>query len=224
MKPNVIFVGKMASGKSHAAKFLIEKYGYTHLSLADPIKKIETLFEKASNGEFKDSDFSDKLWYELGEGEIINNNEFWKFVQLLREQLPQIPLETPKPRQRLQFIGTELGRKQIDPEIWIKIAIRKAKRNLNTHYVCDDVRFLNEFDHFTNNGFKGLKLLVSPETQIERLQVLYNMSLEEIKTALSHDSELEVDYIITSPENYINADQSLVKMYKEIEQKLGLNQ
>ncbi len=220
MKPNVVFIGKMASGKSHAAKFLIEKYGYTHLSLADPIRVIEKYFEETNNGET--TGFSDKLWIALGSGQIINNEQFWHFHSAMLKEVSEIPVEFPKPRRRLQHIGTEIGRKQIDPDLWIKIALHTVKSNPDIHYVCDDVRFLNEYEAFTNENFIGLKLNVSPETQMERLEVLYNMTFEQVKQALAHDSEQEIDYIPAPPEHHVNADQSLVKMYKEIEQTLGL--
>ena len=220
LKPNVLFIGKMASGKSHAAKFLKEKYGYTHLSLADPIRVIEKEFEETNSGEA--STFSDRLWKALGEGNIITSAQFWKFHGLMTKEVVNIPLETPKPRRRLQYIGTEIGRKQIDPEIWIKIALHTVHQNADKYFVCDDVRFLNEYDMFTKAGFVGLKLVVSPEIQRERLEVLYNMTFDEVKQALSHDSEQEIDFIPAPSEYYVNADQSLIKMYKEIETKLEL--
>jgi dephospho-CoA kinase len=37
---NIGVIGKLGSGKTSAANFLIDNYGYTRLSLADPIKEI----------------------------------------------------------------------------------------------------------------------------------------------------------------------------------------
>ena len=219
MKPNIAFIGKMASGKSHASKFLRDKYGYSHLSLAAPIRMIEEEYEKTDEG--KKNDFSDRLWRVLGAGKIIDNTQFWEFFKLM-EEVGKIPRETPKPRHRLQFIGTEIGRKQIDPEIWIKIALHTVETSPESYFVCDDVRFLNEYEAFTKAGFQSLKLIVSPEIQRERLEVLYNMTFDEVKQALAHDSEQEIDFIPVLPEQYVNADQNLIKMFKEIEQKLEL--
>ena len=221
MKPNILFIGKMASGKTHAGKFLQDKFGYTSLSLAEPIKVIEKHFEEYDDG--RNGGFSEKLWVALGAGQVISNELFWKFAKLMRDEVANIPIEYPKPRSRLQHIGTDIGRKQIDPEIWIKIALNTVRQNPSKHFVCDDVRFVNEYAAFMESdlNFRGFKLVVSPEVQRERLEVLYGMSFEEVKEALSHDSEQEVDIIPAPPECYIDADQNLIKMYKEIETKLG---
>lgn len=227
---NVLLIGKMASGKSHAAKFLIDKHGYKHLSLASPIKKLEEEFHNHTHGtsdfmsEYDKDDFEDLAWILLGSGEVISSKEIEKFLQLFYENVPKIEREIPKPRKRLQYIGTELGRKTIDDQIWIKLAIHKARKYFKhtDKLVMDDVRFVNEYESFMNANldFIGLKLDVSKDIQRERLQVLYNMTDEEISLALSHDSEQEVDLINVDSKYHINADVNLIKMYKEIEEKL----
>lgn len=219
MKPNLLFIGKMASGKTHGSRFVQDKYGYTILSLASPIKIIEHEFNKHDNGH--GVEFQDKLWQILGSGKVINNKQFWNFIRLMREEVGKIPLDFPKPRKRLQIIGTDIGRKQIDDEIWIKIALNTIAENPDKHFVCDDVRFVNEYAAFIEADFTALKLVVSPEMQCERLEVLYGMNFDEVKEALTHDSEQEIDLIPAPPECYIDADQNLIKMYKEIEVKLG---
>lgn len=213
----------MASGKSHAAKFLIEKYGYTHLSLAAPIKAIEHEYEDDEpHVGRRATTLSDRLWILLGEGKVISNELFWKFFEKLQQEIYNIPLEYPKPRKRLQFIGTDIGRNLIDPEIWIKLALHKVEQNPGVQFVCDDVRFLNEYSSFVDKGFTGLKLEVSPEVQLERLQTLYNMTSQQIEDSRKHASETEID-LVTVPKQYlIDADQNLIKMYKQIELALEL--
>lgn len=54
-----------------------------------------------------------------------------------REQIPDI-------RTKLEFLGTDVFRNQLDPEIWIKIVEREIKNY--DKIVISDVRFSNEMD------------------------------------------------------------------------------
>tara|TARA_R110002020_G_scaffold108214_2_gene250846 strand:+ start:511 stop:888 length:378 start_codon:yes stop_codon:yes gene_type:complete len=65
------------------------------------------------------------------------------------DQLPGFP-EGITARVMLQTLGTEWGRASVDPDIWVKAAMREAEYFLgwpdfhNFKVIFDDVRFANE--------------------------------------------------------------------------------
>lgn len=111
------------------------------------------------------------------------------FTQILKEA-KEIPREEPKPRKRLQFIGTEGARNRISQTTWIDLAIMEAAEVENA--VLDDVRFVNEFNAFKNAGWKSILLHCSRHVQVERLRKLYP---GYDPASLNHASELDIDNI-----------------------------
>lgn len=71
------------------------------------------------------------------------------------DQLPNFP-EGITPRVLCQTLGTEWGRLLIDPDIWVKAAMREAEYFLHTDskVIFDDVRFANEAVAIRNAGGK----------------------------------------------------------------------
>tara|TARA_R110000796_G_scaffold25716_1_gene72224 strand:- start:65 stop:544 length:480 start_codon:yes stop_codon:yes gene_type:complete len=61
------------------------------------------------------------------------------------DQLPDFP-EGITPRVMLQTLGTEWGRTSVDPDIWVKAAMREAEyfMHIDSKVIFDDVRFANE--------------------------------------------------------------------------------
>ena len=61
------------------------------------------------------------------------------------DQLPGFP-EGITPRVMLQTLGTEWGRASVDPDIWVKAAMREAEyfMRMDGRVIFDDVRFANE--------------------------------------------------------------------------------
>ena len=55
-------------------------------------------------------------------------------------------------RKLLQFIGTELFRTNIAPDIWVKSLWLRVKSNPDKNYVVTDVRFPNELNYLRDNG------------------------------------------------------------------------
>lgn len=66
-----------------------------------------------------------------------------------------IPWLGKSPRQLAQTLGTEWGRQQVHPEIWIKLMQRRWKRvqaSANPRMVVSDVRFDNEAQAINDAG------------------------------------------------------------------------
>ena len=177
---HIMFVGKMAAGKTVLANYLQGHWGYKKLSLADPIKKIE---QTLANGHIPATATALHMAH-------LNEKEKKIFIKILEEAL-LIPREEPKPRKRLQFIGTDGGRKRISDMIWVEYLNRVA-RDCNK-VVIDDVRFKNEYQFFKNTGYFPIAICVSPETQMKRLESLYG---EVDPVILEHPSETEIDRIL----------------------------
>lgn len=135
--PRIIGIcGKKYHGKDTIANHLVEKYGYTRIAFADPIKDIcQNIFG---------------LSYEQLYGNMKEeNDEYWKV----------------SPRILMQFIGTDLFRNNmssimpdIGEDIWIYILLKKIQSNPQLKFVITDVRFKNELDHITK--LNGLKIKV----------------------------------------------------------------
>ncbi len=201
-------VGKAGAGKTTLANYLKDSYGFEVLSLASPIKEMEKDIE--NNVPF--IDIYDKHihpYYPLDRMQIA-------MVIQIFNRAKSIPREHPKPRKRLQYLGTDGFRNNIDSSFWIKLAEARAN-NLSDvpGAVIEDIRFVNEYTNFSANGWRLIKIKISPAEQRRRLESLYGELDESI---LEHPSEKEVDLIFQLLEKhpFIDNNQELDIVTKEL--------
>jgi len=125
----IAICGEKRSGKDVLAKHISDKYGYTRLAFADPLKNIVKII----------FDFND---IQVG---IDETNCCGTEKDTIDERWGV------SPRQALQFFGTEIFQnniQQLIPDInkdfFANTLIKKIKEN-NT-YVISDIRFLHEYE------------------------------------------------------------------------------
>lgn len=114
--------GKAGAGKDSIADRLVAKHGFTRDSLAAPLKRcVQDMFQVS---------------------------ETWMNNRVLRERdLPDWPGWSV--RKLLQFVGTDLFRAHISPDIWVKLLCHRiaCRAHLGEHFVITDVRFDNEDEY-----------------------------------------------------------------------------
>lgn len=134
----VAFCGYMGSGKTYAADYLIQKYGYTRVKFAGPLK--DMLRTMGLTDDHIEGDLKDK---------------------------PCDLLEGRTPRWAMQSLGTEWGRDCISPNLWGNLWEREVQDLLKkgNPVVVDDCRFDNEVERVKR--LKGLVcLLTNPTSEI----------------------------------------------------------
>lgn len=179
---NIGIIGQMASGKTTYSKHIVDNYNYTRISLAEPIYWVVDNLKTRCSADIYNIYLDPYIEPELT---LIKKINFISCIDFVRT----IPDETPKPRKRLQWFGTEGGRNNIRDSIWIDIFLTRVKQNPDIKFVVDDVRFGNERDALSNAGFHLIKLNIDKETQKSRLEKLYG-NFDE--TILAHGSEIEI--------------------------------
>lgn len=117
LPPVVAFAAPAGGGKSTAARYLVESYGYTLVKFAGPLKdmcRAIGMTESQIEGEHK--------------------------------ELPSRMLQGKSPRQFMQLLGTEFGRDLIGPGLWSSLWQHRALQAIDQggRVVCDDMRFANE--------------------------------------------------------------------------------
>lgn len=114
----LILSGKSGSGKSTVANHLEANHGFTEIAFADCLKSLVSLLFNVPVACLYDQEFKEKA---------IPGFENWTY------------------RTALQFIGTELFRKQFDDKIWVKILINEMRRcSAVKNWVISDARFGDE--------------------------------------------------------------------------------
>lgn len=113
----IALTGYAGSGKSTAAKILVERHHFTPLKFAGPLKAMMRCLG-------------------LGDREIEGD---------LKEE-PHPVLNYKTPRYAMQTIGTEWGRELIGENLWVNVAMESANAVLDEggKVVIDDCRFPNE--------------------------------------------------------------------------------
>ena len=131
------FAGKKQSGKTQAAAFLVER-GFVRYSFAQPLKEMAWLLLRrlGLSDDEMDAVFDDK------EGLVY-------------------PIETSM-RHVLQTLGTEWGREQINPGLWLMCAETFFEQHAGLDVVVDDLRFENEATLIRRLG--GLVVHIDRET------------------------------------------------------------
>lgn len=69
----------------------------------------------------------------------------------------------------LVFIGTEIGRKQINDKVWINMGIKEVMSNPDTDYIISDVRFHDEYESFFEMNFFPIWIDCEFDTCVERV-------------------------------------------------------
>lgn len=131
MKRRLIGIcGKARHGKSTAADYLREFYGYRELSFAEPMKRIIV------DGLLRCPPPIDVLLTlpTILSGPEADVRDYWNHrVRVER---------TPFTRWLLQFVGTEIGRRGFSQDVWVEVWERQLDLSVPT--VAPDMRFSNE--------------------------------------------------------------------------------
>jgi hypothetical protein len=134
MSQIVIGLGhKRRSGKDTLADIFVEKYGFTKIAMADPLKRAVAEMFGLSH---------EQVYGDLKE--VVD--PYWNALLFERYQEPITP------RFLLQYVGTDLFRNQIHADIHAEATFRKIKNNPGTNYVICDIRFPNEADITQDRG------------------------------------------------------------------------
>ena len=195
---------------------------------ADKLKDIVCILLGCSREQLEDREFKEK---ELGE-------EWWYFKGRNNTLIPYSKdskrsdedLVKPTPRFLLQFIGTNLFRNQLHPEIWVNSLISEYKSYLSSNHPVDDLdweprfiypnwiitdtRFPNELEAVKKKG--GIAIRVNRPCDICGGSGYHKMSCPVSKSG-EHYSEialdkLEFDYVVDNDSDI----QSLIEKVKEI--------
>lgn len=164
--------GKIGSGKSTLATFLQEKYGYTEDSMANPLKKIGSIFR-----------FTDRQLYGTQE-EKLEVHPYWKISS----------------RTFLQKVGTQIFRDilptvipemHIENTVWIDLFKMRYSEGPKT-VVISDVRFLDEEKAIRELGGIIIRTIrtnkVSSPSQEEHRHVS-ETEMEQIKADITVDND-----------------------------------
>lgn len=120
----IAFTGLAGSGKSTAAKYLVENHGFTRVRFAGPLKDMLRALG-------------------LDESEIEGD----------RKETPCELLGGKTPRKAMQYLGDEWGRQLIAQDLWIRaFNAALAKVPVGTPVVVDDARYPNEADAIVAAG------------------------------------------------------------------------
>ncbi len=130
-----------------------------------------------------------------------------------------------KDRDLLQFLGTDIGREQVDNDIWVDrfvddvwIAQETAKGlyGKELKFVSDDIRFPNEHKVLKEAGWIGIYLNVPDDIRVERLT---KRDGDACVDKLEHASETALDGF-KDDLIQIDVSGSLEQSYENLEQTL----
>ena len=171
--------GKIGSGKSTVAIYLVKNKGFVEYSMAGPLKKIGEIFH-----------FTPSQLYGTQE-QKLEINEHWGVSG----------------RHFLQKFGTEICRDalpKVIPEmklgghaVWVRLFEIERLKNPEVNYVVSDVRFLDEAESIKNLGGKIIRVdRNSIEKKGQEHTHVSELEQDRIQedTFIANDSNLETLY------------------------------
>lgn len=128
----IAITGPAGSGKDAIANILVRDFGFERLRFADPLKMmVRRMYETTG----------------------MSRQEVERRVEGDLKEKPCAILGGKTPRHAMQTLGTDWGRKCIDEDLWVRIAIADVEDNAHCDFVNVDCRFDNEARALQKAGF-----------------------------------------------------------------------
>lgn len=134
-------IGSIGSGKDTSADWMIQNKGFQRLAFATKVKDVAHVVFGWDREKLEGLTKESRAWRE----EVC---PFWNIT----------------PRKALQLIGTEMFRKMIDDQVWVKTVVKQIQES-NKNTVITDCRFENEFQAIKDLGGKILYIQRGPEPE-----------------------------------------------------------
>jgi hypothetical protein len=163
--------GVLRSGKDTIGNILVKNHGFNRVAFADELKNIVSKSTNTPLNYFHDDNLKDtKLdtpfvttisffvtFFEEIQKALGNDHTFDTDIAAMTAYNDVGDVELESPRRLLQYLGTDIARRYVNDDVWLKIAIRKVKA-INGHVVVTDCRFVNEIEAVKAIGGKAVKV------------------------------------------------------------------
>lgn len=133
--------GALTAGKDTVADHLVDRHGWKKHFMSEPLNEALMTLNPVID--------------RLGDGRLI------RYADLVNDVGYTSAKEHPEVRRLLQYMGTEVGRKMIDEDVWVKIAghsIDDSRLLEHRDVIITGVRFKNELKMIRSRG--GILLYV----------------------------------------------------------------
>lgn len=129
--PVIGLTGQARSGKDTFYRLVLAPRGYIRIALADPVRALGLALRLPRRDGLKGR--------VLALAGLEEDGKAYYYAWYGQAKSPEV-------RKTLQLLGTELGRQEIDPGIWLYIALQEVKRIVEAggRVAITDIRFPNE--------------------------------------------------------------------------------
>ena len=190
-------LGLKGSGKDTIGNYLIEKYNFEKIAYAGALKDAICCVFGWDRNMMEGATEESRKWRE----EI---DPYWGF----------------SPREMMQRIGTDLFRKQIKDDIWIK-SLKLKLEKMTTNVVITDCRFNNEIDVIKEKG--GIIILVErePPSWIKYVEdykskiITEEEAVQNLQKTGIHESEWRC-YLYSDIDYYVKNTGSIEELYNKL--------
>ena len=190
-------LGLKGSGKDTIGNYLIENYNFEKIAYAGALKDAICCVFGWDRTMMEGSTEESRKWRE----EI---DDYWGF----------------SPREMMQKIGTDLFRKQIKDDIWIK-SLKLKLEKLTNNIVITDCRFENEINLIKEKG--GIIILVEREPPLwvdiiidyKAEKISEEEAVKELQKTGIHESEWRC-YLYNDIDYYVKNTGSIEDLYNKL--------
>lgn len=146
------------------------------------------------------------------------NGVVLSFASKIKELAKDLFNMKKKDRKLLQDIGTKL--REIKNSVWIDYTLKES----NKYDICiiDDVRYMDEINALKSDDWILIKIRISEQMQVKRLQNIYPTTWENhihqkhhISEQIDHD-DYHFDYIIDMDKDEKNVVQNIISFLKNL--------
>ena len=141
---NLALIGKARAGKDTAAAHLVQRFSYTRLAFADPLKEMALRVDP---------------WIKYDLGSLFGNGHTVRLATLVEHVgWERAKDEYPEVRRVLQHMGQ--AQREWDEDYWLNMLLRKVDgaASLNMPVVVTDVRYRNEALTLRERGFRLVRI------------------------------------------------------------------